>query len=144
MTYHIVQVYVYHYIFSIYHEISSWWDHDVSSLGYLLFEATSQRNPPCVVPRFRHRKRQWPHVCGDLQSSWGIFGYFRWWLKSGDHQLRLVGEIPVFAGFIHPWWLFGISSINSCRCNGCWIKQVLDLFVEGKEVLQEFEKIHHY
>ena len=30
-------------------------------------------------------------------------GSYCWWLKSGDHQLRLVVEIPLFTtGFLHP------------------------------------------
>ena len=33
--------------------------------------------------------------------------------KSGVHQLRLVGYPIICMGFIHPKWLFGMSSINS-------------------------------
>ena len=36
-------------------------------------------------------------------------------LKSGDHQLRLVVYPHYLQGFIHPRWLFGISSINSIK-----------------------------
>ncbi len=41
---------------------------------------------------------------------------YGWWLKSGDHQLRLVVYLPLFTGVgIHPRWLAGIllSTVSS-------------------------------
>ena len=45
-------------------------------------------------------------------SMWGRKrrGWHGWWLKSGDHQLRLVVFIPLFTGFYtSKRWLFGMS-----------------------------------
>ena len=44
-----------------------------------------------------------------------------WWLKSSDHQLRERQFIPFIyrVFFIHPRWLFGISSIDSVK--SCFI-----------------------
>ena len=36
-----------------------------------------------------------------------------WWLKSGDHQLRLIVYPFIYKVFLHPRRLFGISSINN-------------------------------
>ena len=45
-----------------------------------------------------------------LKKGW--LEYYCWWLKSGIHQL--IWSIYHYSqGFIHPRWLFGISSINS-------------------------------
>ena len=38
--------------------------------------------------------------------------WYSWWLKSGIHQLRLVVFSHYLGDFIHPGWLFGISSIS--------------------------------
>ena len=56
--------------------------------------------------------------------SWhvaGIAAWYCWWFRNPAHQLRLVVFFHCLQGFIHPRWLFGISSINSmdvCYC--CW------------------------
>ena len=48
-----------------------------------------------------------------LHLKTGMVGeYYGWWLKSGIHQL-IWSIYHYLEGFIHPSWLFGISSINS-------------------------------
>ncbi len=58
------------------------------------------------------------HVCLDmLLSKFDQFPSYCWWLKSGDNQLRLVVQFPLFIGFQkHPRWWFGIFSINTMFC----------------------------
>ncbi len=74
---------------------------------------------------------------GDPRGAFFLKSPYCWWLKSGLHQLRLVVEIPLFTRdlYIHPRWLFGISSINSttrvcyrryvkfCRCLHFFVKK---------------------
>ena len=42
-----------------------------------------------------------------------ILGFYCWWLKSDDHQLRLVGYPIIHRVLYIPGWFLGISSINS-------------------------------
>ena len=65
-----------------------------------------------------HRLRGFvPEAAGKAMRKVQIISYHIILLmvqKSGEHQLRLVVDIPLFTGFQkHPWWLFGVSSINS-------------------------------
>ena len=43
-----------------------------------------------------------------------------WWKKSQTTSWYVVNIPIVLKGFIHPRWLFGISSINSISGNGSW------------------------
>ena len=58
-----------------------------------------------------------PEMCWEMRccyKPWTTLKLLLMVQKSGDHQLRLVVEIPLFTGLcVHPRWLFGISSINS-------------------------------
>ena len=44
-----------------------------------------------------------------------VFEWYCWWLKSGDHQLRLVGYPIIYDEFYHHprWWSPDIWTINS-------------------------------
>ena len=114
---------LYNNIFFIYHEISSYGGITmlVVQVYCLRLRASAIRHVLCHVFVTGSANGPTYAVTSKVLEAESFACYFCWWLKSGDHQLRLVGEIPLISinylqSFIHPWWLFGISSINSCRC----------------------------
>ena len=84
--------------------VDYYWGQVASQMIYFLFNTSAPANLDSNIPFLKRT--------ASLHLKKGWLEYHSWWLKSGIHQL-IWSIYHYLQGFIHPRWLFGISSINS-------------------------------